>query len=106
MKVVARIKVLTNGIGTDAVLECVGTQESMMQAIRSARPGGWVGYVVPARRRARWPGAGHPAPVRRFLPELIHQASCDGMSADESGHAERLYSAPSCSPSLAPRFCG
>jgi len=42
---VARIKELTNGIGADSVLECVGTQESMMQAIRAARPGGSVGYV-------------------------------------------------------------
>ena len=37
---VARVKELTNGIGADSVLECVGTQESMMQAIRSARPVG------------------------------------------------------------------
>ena len=42
---VARIMDLTKGIGADSVLECVGTQESMMQAIRSARPGGYVGYV-------------------------------------------------------------
>src|SRR5437867_3082600 len=42
---VARIKELTKGIGADAVLECVGTQESMMQAIRSTRPCGSVGYV-------------------------------------------------------------
>ncbi|TME78426.1 MAG: zinc-binding dehydrogenase, partial [Chloroflexi bacterium] len=42
---VARIKELTNGIGADSVLECVGTQESMMQAISSTRPGGHVGYV-------------------------------------------------------------
>src|SRR5439155_5510521 len=42
---VARIKDLTSGIGADAVLECVGTQESMMQAIRSTRPGGSIGYV-------------------------------------------------------------
>jgi threonine dehydrogenase-like Zn-dependent dehydrogenase len=34
---VARIKGLTNGIGADAVLECVGTQESMMQACRKSR---------------------------------------------------------------------
>src|SRR5260221_433628 len=47
---VARIKDLTNGIGADAVLECVGTQESMKQAIRSARRGGDVSYVgVPPR---------------------------------------------------------
>jgi threonine dehydrogenase-like Zn-dependent dehydrogenase len=42
---VARIKDLTNGIGADSVLECVGTQESMLQAIRSTRPGGFVSYV-------------------------------------------------------------
>ncbi len=77
---VARIKELTRGIGADAVLECVGTQEAMMQAILSARPGGSVGYVgVPhgvaldgqqlffAHVRLH----GGPAPVRRFLPELI-----------------------------------
>ena len=77
---VARIKELTNGIGADAVLECVGTQESMMQAIRSTRPGGSVGYVgVP--HGVELDGEelfythvrlhGGPAPVRRFLPELI-----------------------------------
>src|SRR5207247_6583770 len=42
---VAHIKDLTNGIGVDSVLECVGTQESMMQAIRCTRPGGAIGYV-------------------------------------------------------------
>jgi len=42
---VARIKELTKGIGADSVLECVGIQESMMQAIRSTRPGGGIGYV-------------------------------------------------------------
>ena len=42
---VARIKELTKGIGADSVLECVGTQESMMQAIGSTRAGGSVGYV-------------------------------------------------------------
>jgi threonine dehydrogenase-like Zn-dependent dehydrogenase len=77
---VARIKELTSGIGADAVLECVGTQESMKQAIGSTRPGGSVGYVgVPhgvelngselffAHVRLH----GGPAPVRRYLPELI-----------------------------------
>src|SRR4051812_44892642 len=42
---VARIKDLTNGLGAHSVIEAVGTQESMMQAIRSTRPGGHVGYV-------------------------------------------------------------
>src|SRR5947209_4800502 len=42
---IARVKEMTNGIGADSVLECVGTQESMMQAIHSTRPGGYVSYV-------------------------------------------------------------
>ena len=77
---VERIKELTKGIGADSVLECVGTQESMMQAIRSARPGGFVSYVgVP--HGVELDGAelffahihlhGGPAPVRRYLPDLI-----------------------------------
>src|SRR6267143_2927338 len=40
---VARIKELTNGTGADSVLECVGTQESMTQAISSTRPGDYIG---------------------------------------------------------------
>ena len=77
---VARIKDLTNGLGAHSVIEAVGTQESMMQAIRSTRPGGHVGYVGVAHGVAL-PGDelffaevhlhGGPAPVRRFLPELI-----------------------------------
>jgi len=76
----ARIKDLTRGIGADAVLECVGTQESMMQAIRSTRAGGFVGYVgVPHGVELNGEELfyshvhlhGGPAPVRRFLPELI-----------------------------------
>ena len=79
-KGVERIKELTKGIGADAVLECVGTQESMMQAIRSTRPGGYVGYVgVPHGVQLNGEELffahvhlhGGPAPVRRFLPELI-----------------------------------
>jgi threonine dehydrogenase-like Zn-dependent dehydrogenase len=77
---VARIKDLTHGIGADSVLECVGTQESMMQAIQSARPDGYVGYVgVP--HGVSLDGEqlffshvhlhGGPAPVRRYLPDLI-----------------------------------
>jgi len=77
---VARIKELTKGIGADSVLECVGTQQSMMQAIGSCRPGGWVSYVgVPhgveldgeALFYAHVHLHGGPAPVRRFLPMLI-----------------------------------
>ena len=76
----ARIKELTDGIGVDSVLECVGTQESMMQAIRSTRRGGSVGYVgVPHGVELNGQEMfyahvhlhGGPAPARRFLPELI-----------------------------------
>src|SRR5256884_4283890 len=77
---VTRIKDMTKGIGADSVLECVGTQESMMQAIRAARRGGYVGYVgVPHGVELNGEELiyshvhlhGGPAPVRRFLPELI-----------------------------------
>jgi threonine dehydrogenase-like Zn-dependent dehydrogenase len=77
---VARIKDLTGGLGAHSVIEAVGTQESMLQAIRSSRPGGHVGYVGVAHD-VELPGTelfyshvhlhGGPAPVRRFLPELI-----------------------------------
>jgi threonine dehydrogenase-like Zn-dependent dehydrogenase len=77
---VERIRQLTKGVGADSVLECVGTQESMMQAIKSTRPGGSVGFVgVP--HGVSLAGAplfyshvrlhGGPAPVRRYLPHLI-----------------------------------
>lgn len=78
---IARIKDLTKGIGADSVLECVGTKESMMQAIRSACPGGFVSYVgVPHGVEldgeqlfyAEIHLHGGPAPVRRYLPELIN----------------------------------
>jgi threonine dehydrogenase-like Zn-dependent dehydrogenase len=77
---VARIKDLTKGIGADSVLECVGTQESMMQAIRSTRRGGFVSYVgVPHDVALNAQELfythvhlhGGPAPVRRYLPKLI-----------------------------------
>jgi len=77
---VARIQELTHGVGADAVLECVGTPDAMRQAIRSTRPGGTVGYVgVPhgveldaqALFYAHVRLFGGPAPVRRYLPDLI-----------------------------------
>ena len=77
---IERIIELTKGVGADSVLECVGTSESMAQAIGITRPGGSVGYVgVPHRveldaadlffRHVRLLGG--PAPVRRYLPDLI-----------------------------------
>jgi threonine dehydrogenase-like Zn-dependent dehydrogenase len=77
---IARVKELTGGIGADSVLECVGTQESMLQALRSTRPGGNVGFVgVPHGVEINGEELfyshvglrGGPAPVRRFLPDLI-----------------------------------
>jgi threonine dehydrogenase-like Zn-dependent dehydrogenase len=77
---VAKIKDLTGGLGAHSVIEAVGTQESMMQAIRATRPGGHVGYVGVAHD-VQLPGEelffsgvhlhGGPAPVRQYLPELI-----------------------------------
>ena len=77
---VAKILALTGGVGADSVLECVGTQEAMMQAINAARPGGSIGFVgVPhgvsldgqmlffAQKNL----LGGPAPVRRYLPDFL-----------------------------------
>jgi threonine dehydrogenase-like Zn-dependent dehydrogenase len=77
---VASIKALTGGLGTHSTVEAVGTQESMMQSIRATRPGGHMGYVGVAHGVellgeelffAEIHLLGGPAPVRRFLPELI-----------------------------------
>lgn len=81
---VARIKELTKGVGADSVLECVGSQQSMLQAIEATRPGGHVSYVgVP--HGVSLDGQklffshvhlhGGPAPVRRYLPALIELIS-------------------------------
>jgi len=77
---VAEVKELTGGLGAHSVIEAVGTQESMLQAIRATRPGGHVGYVG-VSHDVQLPGEelffsgvhlhGGPAPVRRFLPDLI-----------------------------------
>ncbi|CAN7198270.1 IMP dehydrogenase [Devosia sp. Root413D1] len=77
---VARVRELTQRIGADAVLECVGTQQSMQTAIDCARPGSMIGYVgVPhgvtfdgqSLFFAQRGMIGGPAPVRRFLPQLM-----------------------------------
>jgi threonine dehydrogenase-like Zn-dependent dehydrogenase len=76
----ARIRDMTEGVGADSVLECVGTPESMQQALRSTRPGGNVGFVgVPHGVQINGEELfyshaglrGGPAPVRRFVPDLI-----------------------------------
>jgi threonine dehydrogenase-like Zn-dependent dehydrogenase len=78
---VAAVLDLLDGVGADAVLECVGTRESMEQALDVTRPGGYVGYVgVPAGGPELPIGtmfsrnlnvAGGVAPVRAYLPELL-----------------------------------
>ena len=77
---VAKVKELTGGLGAHSTIEAVGTQESMMQAIRATRPGGHVGYVGVSHDVSLdglelfFSGVhlhGGPAPVRRFLPQLI-----------------------------------
>jgi threonine dehydrogenase-like Zn-dependent dehydrogenase len=76
----ARIQELTDGIGADAVLECVGTADSLKTAIGAARPGGAVGYVGVPHDANQPTGpmfrrnitlAGGMAPVRKYLPELV-----------------------------------
>jgi threonine dehydrogenase-like Zn-dependent dehydrogenase len=79
---IARVKELTDGLGAEAVLECVGTGESMLQSLRSTRAGGMVGTVgaphgveVPIGDLF-WPNLGlrgGPAPVRRYLPDLLER---------------------------------
>ena len=80
-KGVAKIKELTGGLGAHSVMEAVGTQEAFLQAIGATRPGGHIGFVGVAHQGVSIPADelffaevhlhGGPAPVRRFLPELI-----------------------------------
>ena len=77
---VAKIKELTGRLGAHSVVEAVGTQESFMQAVGATRGGGHLGYVG-VNHDVQIPGIelffagihtlGGPAPVRRYLPELI-----------------------------------
>ena len=75
------VKELLGGTGADAVLECVGTGDSMSQAIHSTRPGGRVGYVglpvggaeldIMRMFRANVSVGGGVAPVRSYIPDLL-----------------------------------
>jgi threonine dehydrogenase-like Zn-dependent dehydrogenase len=76
------IRELTHGLGAHSMIEAVGTQESMMQAIHATRPGGHMGFVG-VTHDVSLNGMelffshvhvhGGPAPVRRFLPDLINR---------------------------------
>jgi threonine dehydrogenase-like Zn-dependent dehydrogenase len=76
----AEVKEITAGIGADAVLECVGTDDAMGTAFAVARPGATVGFVgvphgvdLPVQRMFQKNVGlrGGMAPVRRYLPELL-----------------------------------
>ena len=80
------IKQMTGGYGAHSTIEAVGTQEAMQQAIRSTRAGGHVGFVGVSHgvtidgSQLFFSGVhlhGGPAPVRRFLPELIEKIMRD-----------------------------
>lgn len=76
----AAVREIFDGIGADQVLECVGTADSMKQAMLSTRPGGCVGYVgvphgvelnVPAMFGRNIGLAGGVAPARAYIEELL-----------------------------------
>jgi threonine dehydrogenase-like Zn-dependent dehydrogenase len=89
---VARIKELFDGIGANCVLECVGTEESMDQAIRSTRPGGMVGYIGSPNGGSELPirplfnrnvGVnGGVAPVRNYIEELLPEVWAGDINPD------------------------
>jgi threonine dehydrogenase-like Zn-dependent dehydrogenase len=71
---------LKDGVGVDAALECVETNEAMQTALAIARPGSIVGYVgvphgvelpVPTLFRRNVGAHGGPAPARAYIPELL-----------------------------------
>ena len=77
---IAAVMELTDGIGVDAALECVGTGQSMATALGIARPGSTVGVVgaphgvdVPFEANF-WRGVGWQgsvAPARAYIPQLM-----------------------------------
>ncbi|MUL47331.1 zinc-dependent alcohol dehydrogenase family protein [Mycobacterium sp. CBMA293] len=78
---IAAIEELLGGIGADSVLECVGTKDSMHQALGAVRPGGYLGFVgvpagapeLPMRQlfNTNIHIAGGMATVRPYLDELL-----------------------------------
>lgn len=79
---VEKVREMTEGVGADCVLECVGSEESVVQALKSARPGGQVGWVgVPhvaeiPQEHMFWRNVGlrgGVAPVRAYLPDLLER---------------------------------
>ena len=100
---IAKIKELTGGYGAHSTVEAVGTQESMMQAIGATRPGGHVGYVGVSHGVeldgmnlffATVSLLGGPAPVRRFLPELIELIMTDQIDPASSSTSLSRWRTP------------
>ncbi|WP_104164120.1 zinc-dependent alcohol dehydrogenase family protein [Cryobacterium sp. N22] len=77
---VERIQEMFDGVGADCVLECVGTEESMDQAIRSTRPGGMVGYVGV-------PNGGAELPIKALFGRNV---GVNGGVASVRGYVEEL----------------
>ncbi|MGX5849297.1 zinc-dependent alcohol dehydrogenase family protein [Mesorhizobium sp. PL10] len=78
---IAKVRDLTNGFGAHAILECVGTDQSMVTAVGIARAGGAIGRVgvphyevVPSAQPLFYRNiivGGGPAPVRAYIEELL-----------------------------------
>jgi len=78
---IERVRELSDGLGVDCALECVGLEQSTMTALKAVRPGGAVGRVgVP--QEDTLPNAldtfmdnvtisGGPAPARAYIEELL-----------------------------------
>lgn len=74
------VRDLLGGVGPDAVLECVGTKESVAQAVATVRPGGRIGVVglptgggqlpLGTLFRSNIGVVGGVAPVRAYIEEL------------------------------------
>ena len=78
---IARVRELTQGLGAQSVLECVGTAQAMETAMGVVRPGGAVGRVgvphyeaIPQAQQMFYDNVivgGGPAPTRAYIPELL-----------------------------------
>jgi len=86
----AVLRDLLGDVGADCVLECVGTETSMAQALASVRPGGRIGYVGAPIGGARLniqqmfsnniTVGGGVAPVRHYVPSLVHSVLAESLN--------------------------
>jgi threonine dehydrogenase-like Zn-dependent dehydrogenase len=78
---VQRVRELTGSFGVHGVLECVGTEHSVLTAVEIARPGGAIGRVgvphypaIPQAQPLFYKNVkvgGGPAPARAYIDELL-----------------------------------